>query len=145
MKLTTKGRYAVTAMLDVALHQEKAAVALADIAMRQDISQSYLEQLFSKLRRRGLVMSHRGALGGYRLAKTTAEITVADIIDAIDEPMDTTRCAGARNCHKGERCVTHHLWMDLNGVISTFLQGVSLASLMQSMNPVIEGIPHEQL
>lgn len=134
MKLTTKGRYAVTAMLDLAMHQQNTTVSLADIALRQDISQSYLEQLFSKLRRKGLVSSVRGPQGGYRLGRELGEISVADIILAIDEPLDTTRCAGAANCQKGERCITHHLWDELNVVIVNFLDGVSLENLVKRVD-----------
>ena len=137
MKLTTKGRYAVTAMLDVALYQADSptgAVPLTDIANRQKLSQAYLEQLFGKLRRKGLVTSIRGPQGGYSLVKDAEQISIADIIFAIDEPIDTTRCAGAANCQKGERCMTHHLWAELNHVIFKFLSGVSLKSLTEPKN-----------
>ncbi len=138
MKLTTKGRYAVTAMLDLALHQQGSTVSLADIALRQDISQSYLEQLFSKLRRKELVTSVRGPQGGYRLGREARAISVADIILVIDEPLDTTRCAGAANCQRGERCITHHLWDELNEVIVSFLRSVSLQQLAkQAEQPVL--------
>ena len=131
MKLTTKGRYAVTAMLDLAIHQkESESVALVDIANRQGLSQSYLEQLLGTLRRKGLVNSIRGAQGGYSLSKPLAEISVANIILAIEEPLDTTKCAGAANCQKGERCITHRLWSQLNGVIINFLDDVSLQKLV---------------
>jgi len=131
VKLTTKGRYAVTAMLDLAVHQKKSeTVALADIAKRQGLSQSYLEQLLGTLRRKGLVNSIRGAQGGYALAKPLTDISVAEIILAIEEPLDTTKCAGASNCQKGERCMTHKLWSQLNNVIITFLDDVSLQKLV---------------
>ncbi|OGT31168.1 MAG: hypothetical protein A3E87_04600 [Gammaproteobacteria bacterium RIFCSPHIGHO2_12_FULL_35_23] len=139
MKLTTKGRYAVTAMLDVAIHQvtsQSGVVPLADIASRQKLSQAYLEQLFSKLRKKGLVGSSRGPQGGYSLVKEAGQITVAEIIFAIDEPIDTTRCGGAANCQKGERCMTHQLWSELNGVIFKFLASVSLKTLMENKNQV---------
>ncbi len=134
MKLTTKGRYAVTAMLDLALHDAKGPVNLADIAKRQDISLSYLEQLFAKLRRNGLVDSARGPGGGYRLNKPAGEISVAEVIDAVDEPVDATRCAGQQNCQGELRCLTHDLWTDLNNQISTFLNGVTLGELVQRQN-----------
>jgi len=130
MKLTTKGRYAVTAMLDLALHYEKGAVTLADIARRQGISLSYLEQLFAKLRRNGLVDSIRGPGGGYNLAMDPAKISVADIVLAINENIDARRCGGDRNCHGDEECLTHQLWDDLSVRIHDFLAGISLADLV---------------
>lgn len=130
MKLTTKGRYAVTAMLDLALHYEKGAVTLADIAQRQGISLSYLEQLFAKLRRNGLVDSVRGPGGGYNLAKEPARISVADIVVAINENIDATRCGGEKNCHGDEACLTHQLWEDLSVQIYNFLNGISLGDLV---------------
>ncbi len=129
MRLTTKGRYAVTAMLDLAIHADKEPVTLADISSRQGISLSYLEQLFARLRRSGLVLSVRGPGGGYRLADTTSAITVAGIIAAVDESVDATRCEGKGNCHDGEICLTHHLWDDLTQRIQQFLGGISLADL----------------
>lgn len=130
MKLTTKGRYAVTAMLDLALHYEKGAVTLADVARRQGISLSYLEQLFAKLRRNGLVDSVRGPGGGYNLAKEPAKISVADIVVAINENIDATRCGGEKNCHGDEACLTHQLWEDLSVQIYNFLNGISLGDLV---------------
>jgi Rrf2 family iron-sulfur cluster assembly transcriptional regulator len=129
MRLTTKGRYAVTAMLDLAIHADDEPVTLADISSRQGISLSYLEQLFARLRRSGLVLSVRGPGGGYRLGDTTAAITVAGIIAAVDESVDATRCEGKGNCHDGEICLTHHLWDDLTQRIQQFLGGISLADL----------------
>lgn len=129
MRLTTKGRYAVTAMLDLAIHADKDPVTLADISNRQGISLSYLEQLFARLRRNGLVLSVRGPGGGYRLGDTTAAITVAGIIAAVDESVDATRCEGKGNCHDGEICLTHQLWEDLTQRIQQFLGGISLADL----------------
>ena len=130
MKLTTKGRYAVTAMLDLALHYEKGAVTLADIAQRQGISLSYLEQLFARLRRSGLVDSVRGPGGGYNLAMGPAKISVAEIVIAINENIDARRCAGEKNCHGDEVCLTHQLWEDLSERIHEFLSGITLADLV---------------
>ncbi|MGE5241578.1 MAG: Rrf2 family transcriptional regulator, partial [Bacteroidota bacterium] len=129
MKLTTKGRYAVTAMLDLALRYDKGAVTLADIARRQGISLSYLEQLFAKLRRSGLVDSVRGPGGGYTLAMEPTKISVAEIIMAINENIDATRCGGEKNCHGDEACLTHQLWEDLSTRIHEFLNGITLGDL----------------
>lgn len=130
MKLTTKGRYAVTALLDLALHALKGPVSLADISERQEISISYLEQLFAKLRKNGLVKSVRGPGGGYRLSREADQIYVAEVIDAVDESLDVTRCEGRGDCQNGERCLTHDLWMDLSHQIHKFLSGISLQSLV---------------
>ena len=130
MKLTTKGRYAVTAMLDLALRYDKGAVTLADIAKRQGISLSYLEQLFAKLRRSGLVDSVRGPGGGYTLAMEPNKISVAEIIVAINENIDATRCGGEKNCHGDETCLTHQLWEDLSTRIHEFLTGITLGDLV---------------
>ncbi len=130
MKLTTKGRYAVTAMLDLALHYENGPITLADIAQRQGISLSYLEQLFSRLRRKTLVTSVRGPGGGYRLGRDANEIYIGEVIQAVDENMDTTRCGGAHNCQENERCLTHDLWQDLSGQIYTYLNKISLQDMM---------------
>lgn len=130
MRLTTKGRYAVTAMLDLAIHADREPVTLSDISLRQDISLSYLEQLFGRLRRRQLVVSIRGPGGGYQLARETADIAIVDIINAVDESVDATRCQGQGNCQQGETCLTHHLWEDLSQQIHEFLRGISLADLM---------------
>jgi Rrf2 family iron-sulfur cluster assembly transcriptional regulator len=134
MRLSTKGRYAVMAMTDLARHGAERAVSLAEIAARQEISLSYLEQLFARLRRGGLVKSVRGPGGGYRLARSAAETSVADIVVAVDEPLRATRCTGAaspRGCMaSGERCVTHHLWEELGEQIHHFLAGVSLADVL---------------
>jgi Rrf2 family iron-sulfur cluster assembly transcriptional regulator len=131
MRLTTKGRYAVTAMLDLALHADQGPVSLADISGRQGISISYLEQLFAKLRRRQLVTSVRGPGGGYRLGAEAAGINVADVIGAVDESVDATRCGGEGDCHQGETCLTHHLWMDLSERIQAFLSDISLGDLVE--------------
>jgi len=130
MRLTTKGRYAVTAMLDLAIHADREPVTLSDISVRQDISLSYLEQLFARLRRSKLVQSVRGPGGGYRLGKETRQIAIVDIIDAVDESVDATRCQGRGNCQHGETCLTHYLWEDLSQQIHDFLSGISLADLM---------------
>ena len=130
MKLTTRGRYAVTAMLDLAINAGNRPVSLADISVRQEISLSYLEQLFAKLRRGQLVTSARVPGGGYRLARCGTEIFVAQIIDAVDESVDVTNCQGKGNCHHGETCLTHHLWEDLSGQIHEFLSQISLGDLM---------------
>ena len=131
MRLTTKGRYAVTAMLDLALHDERGPVTLADIAERQGISLSYLEQLFAQLRRRGLVKSTRGPGGGYRLGQESKQIAVADVIAAVDESVDATRCGGRENCQGEERCLTHDLWQDLSQQIHEFLSDIDLAELVE--------------
>lgn len=130
MRLTTKGRYAVTAMLDLALHASRGPVSLADISERQGISISYLEQLFAKLRRRELVVSVRGPGGGYQLNGDSREISVASVIDAVDESVDATRCGGQGDCQEGETCLTHHLWRDLSEQLHAFLSGISLGDLV---------------
>lgn len=134
MKLTTKGRYAVTAMLDLGLRYGQGAVTLADIAKRQGISLSYLEQLFAKLRRTGLVNSVRGPGGGYTLAKEPSAISVAEIIHAINENIDARRCKGKADCVDGERCLTHELWEELSDRIYSFLSGISLGDLVNKPN-----------
>jgi Rrf2 family iron-sulfur cluster assembly transcriptional regulator len=130
VRLTTKGRYAVTAMLDLALHAERGPISLADISQRQDISLSYLEQLFAKLRRRELVVSVRGPGGGYLLGRSSSDIYVAEIIDAVDESVDATGCGGRADCQGGETCLTHQLWCDLSDQIHRFLSSISLAALV---------------
>lgn len=134
MRLSTKGRYAVMAMADLARRQDEPcrAVALSDIATRQEISLSYLEQLFARLRRRGLVQSARGPGGGYRLSRSAAETSIADIVHAVDEPIRAVRCAAAgKGCMlKGERCLTHDLWEDLGQHIEGYLASVSLADVI---------------
>ncbi|MGH8653761.1 MAG: Fe-S cluster assembly transcriptional regulator IscR [Gammaproteobacteria bacterium] len=131
MRLTTRGRYGVTAMLDLALHQERGPITLADISARQGISLAYLEQLFAHLRRQGLVQSLRGPGGGYRLGRAAGQISVADVISAVDEPVDATRCGGLKNCQGHERCLTHDLWEDLSAQIYEFLRDISLERLVQ--------------
>jgi Rrf2 family iron-sulfur cluster assembly transcriptional regulator len=130
VRLTTKGRYAVTAMLDLAIHHGHGPITLADIAQRQGISLSYLEQLFSRLRKRSLVASVRGPGGGYTLARDAGAIHVAEVIGAVDENVDTTRCHGAHNCQDDQRCLTHDLWQDLSDRIYEYLDGISLRDLM---------------
>ncbi|AXR07282.1 Fe-S cluster assembly transcriptional regulator IscR [Salinimonas sediminis] len=130
MKLTSKGRYAVTAMLDVALHSTRGPVPLADISERQEISLSYLEQLFSRLRKERLVDSVRGPGGGYLLGREPTQIAIGEVIRAVDESVDATRCQGQSDCQGGERCLTHSLWQDLSDRISVFLDGITLGELM---------------
>ena len=131
MRLTSKGRYAVTAMLDVALNSETGPVPLADISERQGISLSYLEQLFSRLRKNGLVSSVRGPGGGYCLARPASQITVADIVRAVDETLDATQCGGRENCKDEERCMTHELWTTLNFKMYEYLSSVRLSDLVE--------------
>ena len=126
MRLSTKGRYAVTAMMDIALHEKVGPVTLADISQCQGISLSYLEQLFSKLRKGGLVEGVRGPGGGYRLARPATEISVADIIQSVDEKLDMTKCGGAGNCSRGEKCLTHQLWLDLSCNLYNFRHQIKL-------------------
>ncbi|REG82244.1 Fe-S cluster assembly transcriptional regulator IscR [Marinomonas pollencensis] len=131
MRLTTKGRYAVTAMLDLALHSDHGPVSLSDISNRQAISLSYLEQLFAKLRKQSLVTSVRGPGGGYRLSRARSEIFVAQIVDAVNESVDATGCKGKSDCQGGSTCLTHHLWCDLSDQIHDFLNQISLEQLVQ--------------
>ncbi len=130
MRLTTKGRFAVTAMLDLALRHAQGPVTLAGIGQRQSISLSYLEQLFGKLRRHALVESVRGPGGGYRLARPAAEVSVAEIVRAVDEPLDTTQCGGMENCKEDKPCITHNLWATLNEKLSDYLNSVTLQDLV---------------
>lgn len=130
MRLTTKGRYAVTAMLDLAIHQGKGPIALAEIAERQGISLSYLEQLFARLRKHALVSSVRGPGGGYNLARDASVIFIAEVIAAVDESLDTTRCGGAGNCENDGPCLTHHLWFELSNRIRDYLNRISLQELV---------------
>jgi len=129
MKLTTKGRFAVSAMLDIALNQEKGPVTLLGVSKRQAISLSYLEQLFSKLRRKNIVYSVRGPGGGYKIEKKLSEITIRQIISAVDETIDATQCGGTENCHDGHRCMTHDLWISVNKKILDYLDSLSLQDL----------------
>ncbi len=145
MRLTTKGRYAVTAMMDLALHGEQIEggtgtvgadgvtrkISLADIARNQDISLSYLEQLFAKLRREGLVHGVRGPGGGYTLARDPDDISIAQIVTAVDEKVDVTRCGGHENCQEGERCLSHELWTELSQQIYEYMDGISLGEVVR--------------
>lgn len=130
LRLTTKGRYAVTAMLDLAFHCATGPTPLADVACRQGISLSYLEQLFSRLRKKGLVSSVHGPGGGYLLGRPAEEISIAEIVVAVDENVDSTRCAGQKNCQNGHPCLTHDLWSDLSRQIHDFLNNIDLAQVM---------------
>jgi len=131
VRLTTKGRYAVTAMLDLAFHSQIKPVTLTDIAARQTISLSYLEQLFARLRRANMVKGVRGPGGGYSLAGQPDEINIADIIAAVDEPIDATKCGGEANCQNEKACLTHDLWMGLSDQIRDYLKGITLAHLLE--------------
>ena len=135
MRLTTKGRFAVTAMIDLALRQGNGPVTLSGISQRQAISLSYLEQLFGKLRRNGLVDSVRGPGGGYNLGRAPELVAVSDIIVAVDEPIDATQCGGRENCLEDRRCMTHELWAGLNAHIFAFLRSVTLAELVRQQQP----------
>jgi len=145
MKLTTKGRYAVTAMLDLALHAEEGPVSLAEISQRQEISLSYLEQLFSRLRKNGLVTSTRGPGGGYRVARDLDKVAVSEIIGAVNESVDATQCAGKENCHSHGRCLTHDLWEGLSEQIEHFLSGVSLQNMIDQRRVKAVSIHQDQV
>ncbi|SFJ95260.1 Rrf2 family transcriptional regulator [Methylophaga sulfidovorans] len=132
MRLTTKGRYAVTAMLDLSLNYGVGAITLADISERQGISLSYLEQLFARLRKQGLVSSSRGPGGGYRLSREADTITVLDVISAVDEKVDSTQCEGRQNCHGHEQCLSHELWQSLSDQIRVYLDGITLAQVVSN-------------
>ena len=131
MRLTTKGRYSVTAMLDLAIHDKAGPVTLADISQCQGISLSYLEQLFAKLRKSGLVKGVRGPGGGYRLARPASEISIAEIVCSVDENVDVTHCKGEGNCMDGDKCLTHDLWVDLSARLYEFLSGITLAQFVE--------------
>ena len=131
MRLTTKGRYAVTAMLDLSLNYGVRPITLADISDRQGIYLSYLEQLFANLRRQGLVSSSRGPGGGYRLSRSADEVTVLDVISAVDEKVDTTRCEGKGNCSNGEQCLSHEIWHSLSEQIRMYLGGITLGQVVK--------------
>ena len=140
MRLTTKGRFAVTAMVDLGLRHGGGPVTLAEISSRQKISLSYLEQLFGKLRRHHLVDSVRGPGGGYRLAKDMGTISVAEIILAVDEPMDATQCGGKENCKDEQKCLTHDLWATLNARIFEYLESVTLRQLVDNQKTKDSGV-----
>ena len=144
MRLTTKGRFAVTAMVDLAMRQTRGPVTLAAISGRQHISLSYLEQLFGKLRRRHLVSSVRGPGGGYNLAQPAASVTVADIVSAVDEPLDATQCGGKENCKDEQRCMTHDLWATLNTKMHEYLSSVSLADLVEHQTGKHVAVLHDR-
>ena len=139
MRLTTKGRFAVTALLDLAMQRSSGPVKLAEISKRQQISLSYLEQLFGKLRQRKLVESVRGPGGGYCLAKNMEHVSVADIILAVDEPIDSTQCGGKENCHNDKKCMTHDLWTNLNVLIFNHLGAVTLKHLVDDQRVTQDG------
>lgn len=140
MRLTTKGRFAVTAMIDIAMHSTSGPATLAGVSERQGISLSYLEQLFGKLRRQGLVESVRGPGGGYSLGRPAEAMSVADIIMAVDEPIDATQCGGLENCHDDKRCMTHTLWAGLNAHIVGFLQSVTLEALVRQQDATASAV-----
>ena len=129
MKLTTKGRYAIIAMFDLRLNGTVDPVRLKDVSKRQNISLSYLEQLFSKLRLSGLVKSVKGPGGGYVLNKIPSEINLLDVITAVDENIDQTQCGGAMNCINEKPCLTHFIWTDLNNIINKYMQGINLGDI----------------
>lgn len=131
MRLTTKGRYAVTAMLDLAINRDNGPITLSDISKRQGISLSYLEQLFSKLRRNGLVDSARGPGGGYRLSRDATDITVVEVIEAVDENISADHCKGMKNCRDGQGCLSHELWTELSCQIREFLSNITLAQVIK--------------
>ena len=130
MRLSTRGRFAINAMIDLALRQPDCPVALSELAARHGISLSYLEQVFAKLRQHGLVESTRGPGGGYRLAMAPDSISIASVIDAVNESVDATRCGGQKNCQGDDRCLTHDLWEDLSNHISSYLSGITLAEMV---------------
>lgn len=140
MRLTTRGRFAVTAMADMAMHCGTEPVTLGEISARQKISVSYLEQLFGKMRRHGLVASVRGPGGGYRLAREMAQIAVADIILAVDEPIDATQCRGKENCRDDQKCITHDLWAKLNEQVLNYLAAMSLKKLVDDQLARQDGV-----
>jgi len=142
VRLTTKGRYAVTAMLDLAFHSQTRPVTLTDIATRQTISLSYLEQLFARLRKAGMVKGVRGPGGGYKLSRDATDINIADIIVAVDEQVDSTKCGGKGNCQNNQPCLTHDLWMGLSEQIREYLSGISLGSLLQ--REMVSGVANRQ-
>ena len=140
MKLTTKSRYAVTAMLDIAYHDKGNPISLPEIADRQNISLSYLEQLFSRLKRSGLVESIKGPGGGYMLSKDADEIVISEVIQAVDEDLETTACNGKSNCHNNHQCISHNLWQDLGTEIKNFLSDITLQQVISKNNSDIKEI-----
>ena len=142
MRLSTKGRYAVTAMMDLAIHENGEPVTLSEISVCQGISLSYLEQLFAKLRRAGLVEGVRGPGGGYRLARTSDQITIAQVISAVDENVDVRACNGSEDCQSGERCLTHELWDELSAKLYSYLDSITLAGFVK--RPEVEEVAQRQ-
>lgn len=140
MKLTSKGRYAVTAMLDIALNQSKGPITLAMISERKDISLSYLEQIFAKLKKFDLVLSARGPGGGYRLSRDAGEITVNQIIGAVNEDLEPRKCRGKSNCKGGDECLSHELWSELSVMIEEFLDNVTLQEVIDKKNTQVKEI-----
>ncbi|WP_321326726.1 Rrf2 family transcriptional regulator [Thiomicrorhabdus sp.] len=140
MKLTSKGRYAVTAMIDIALNQDKGAITLSLISERQGISLSYLEQLFAKLKKADLVTSARGPGGGYRLSRIPGDISISEIIRAVDESVDARKCGGKANCHGGDECLSHELWSELSTTIDSFLKSITLQSVMDKKQSNVKEI-----
>ncbi|BBN59162.1 MULTISPECIES: Rrf2 family transcriptional regulator [Hydrogenovibrio] len=138
MKLTSKGRYAVTAMLDIAINQSKGPITLAMISERQDISLSYLEQIFAKLKKSDLVLSARGPGGGYRLSRDPGEISVSEVIAAVNEDLEARKCKGRENCKGGEECLSHELWSDLSEMIEQFLENITLQKIIEKRSSVKE-------
>jgi len=140
MILTTKARYAVTAMLDIAYHTDGKPISLPEIAVRQNISLSYLEQLFSRLKKNDLVESIKGPGGGYRLSKGADDIVISDVIQAVEENLETTACNGKSNCHNNQQCLSHNLWEDLGVEIKNFLSDVTLQQVIAKNNNSIKEI-----
>ncbi len=140
MKLTTKSRYAVTAMLDIASHNTGSPISLPEISHRQNISLSYLEQLFSRLKKSGLVDSIKGPGGGYMLSKDANEIVISEVIQAVDEDLETTACNGKSNCHNNHQCISHNLWQDLGTEINNFLSDITLKQVIVKNNSDVKEI-----
>ena len=140
MKLTTKSRYAVTAMLDIASHNSGSPISLPEISHRQNISLSYLEQLFSRLKKSGLVDSIKGPGGGYMLSKDANEIVISEVIQAVDEDLETTACNGKSNCHNNHQCISHNLWQDLGTEINNFLSDITLKQVIAKNNSDVKEI-----
>lgn len=140
MKLTSKGRYAVTAMIDIALNQDKGAITLSLISERQCISLSYLEQLFAKLKKADLVSSARGPGGGYRLSRAAADISVSEIIRAVDECVDARKCGGKANCQGGTQCLSHELWTELSSTIDSFLKSITLQHVVDKKQTPLQEV-----
>ena len=140
MKLTTKSRYAVTAMLDIASHNTGNPISLPEISHRQNISLSYLEQLFSRLKKSGLVDSIKGPGGGYMLSKDANEIVISEVIQAVDEDLETTACNGKSNCHNNHQCISHNLWQDLGTEINNFLSDITLKQVIAKNNSDVKEI-----